>query len=80
MSTKAQRNSFLLAVRELEKTHGLYIYTSEWLNISSLPPEPRYGVLSAADDSVETLRLAALSGQEIKTEEEYEDEWDNDQD
>lgn len=81
MINRAKGRAFLLAVRKLETSHGIYLETSEWLSLRRSPPAPDDGVFAAAYSAEATPEeLARAAGQEIKTDEEYENDWADDQD
>lgn len=55
---KAKIHLFLLAVRRLEREHGIYLETSEWFSLSETPPDDRRdGVFQATDTPADTEEL-----------------------
>jgi hypothetical protein len=58
-------NAFLVAVRKLEREHGLYLYSSEWLSVQPyLPKNEDYnGIFSAANRHEDTLKLIAMDAE-----------------
>lgn len=50
-----REKEFVLKVRALEKEHGMYLETSEWLNLVDYEPIFQSGVLSAGFDREEDL-------------------------
>jgi hypothetical protein len=56
---------FLLAVRRLEREHGLYLRTSEWMAWEETEPDLDEGVFSATcshEDTAELQRIAEETG------------------
>lgn len=69
MTTMNPTQRFLLAVRRLEREHGLYLHCSEWMLVLPTPPDDRNdGVLMAPDTHEETEELiAAWEAEQLST-------------
>ena len=66
-------NAFLIAVRKLEREHGLYLRSSEWLSVQ--PEVSKYeasdGIFSAANTHEDTLKLIAMDAENQPALEEF---------
>lgn len=61
MITPEARVAFLKAVRALELEHGLFLESSEWLDVVQYLPDSNSGVFSAMGLQKEAARLDAES-------------------